>query len=562
MKTAIKFLTLLIFFVFSNQLIAQETHFEFRKITEIKNGYTLQSNGSPQQFWLDLNNPGYLHAVFINSQFKEPPFADRTCLYFGSIDYGVTWFQLGPVPDTSRSGFPAIIGNNEGAAVITNHSGYFGSPIRTSLFIDSNPFDYNFGGFDPGSELTTNWPRCIMVPDGNIWIASLAGDSLVLSSFNPDSAMFSKWNIGETSTPEGYTFAVSENGKIGFAFIGGEGENEGDVIYLQTTNGGITWGLPIKVFDCPAEQGIAVGALRGINLSFYGESPCLVFETCQQNFNQSGGGYYPRLPNQILFWSPEVNGGDSKIIADSSNVPFAPNLCSMDVFAPVCRPVICKSNLFDFQFVAFSAATENTFIETDTLTYFAGYWMYSLDGGNHWSDPLKFTPDSPLLDWKYISTPPVLHVIDNYPFVELTINFVLEADSLPAISDPSTLSAQYYHASSEPLIIDIFDSVDDDEFVSSCNLSQNYPNPFNPSTKIKFTFPSNVKGEMLKVSIKVYDVLGNEIATVVNEELSPGEYEVTFDVGTSRYLSLSSGIYFYTLKAGAFLQTKKMLLLK
>jgi|WetSurMetagenome_2_1015567.scaffolds.fasta_scaffold08908_2 hypothetical protein len=98
--------------------------------------------------------------------------------------------------------------------------------------------------------------------------------------------------------------------------------------------------------------------------------------------------------------------------------------------------------------------------------------------------------------------------------------------------------------------------------VNDFKLGQNYPNPFNPSTKIKFTIPSNVKGEMSNVSIKVYDVLGNEIATVVNEELSPGEYEVTFDVGTSRDLSLSSGIYFYTLKAGSFAITKKMILMK
>ena len=56
----------------------QDIPFEFHKITDIRNGYTLQSNASPQQLWLDLNNPEFLHAVFINSQFKETPFSDRT----------------------------------------------------------------------------------------------------------------------------------------------------------------------------------------------------------------------------------------------------------------------------------------------------------------------------------------------------------------------------------------------------------------------------------------------------------------------------------------------------
>jgi hypothetical protein len=96
------------------------------------------------------------------------------------------------------------------------------------------------------------------------------------------------------------------------------------------------------------------------------------------------------------------------------------------------------------------------------------------------------------------------------------------------------------------------------------SLEQNYPNPFNPTTKIKFTIPvtlSEVEGSL--VTLKVYDVLGNEIATLINEAKSTGNYQVEFDaVGTSRDLSLSSGIYFYKLQAGNFIQTKKMVLMK
>ena len=93
--------------------------------------------------------------------------------------------------------------------------------------------------------------------------------------------------------------------------------------------------------------------------------------------------------------------------------------------------------------------------------------------------------------------------------------------------------------------------------ITKFSLSQNYPNPFNPSTKIKFTIPSNVKRETSNVILKVYDVLGNRVATLVNEELSAGEYEVKFDASR-----LSSGLYFYTLQSGSFTETKKMLLLK
>jgi hypothetical protein len=87
-------------------------------------------------------------------------------------------------------------------------------------------------------------------------------------------------------------------------------------------------------------------------------------------------------------------------------------------------------------------------------------------------------------------------------------------------------------------------------------LSQNYPNPFNPSTKIEFRI-----ADFGFVSLKVYDILGNEIATLVNEEKQPGTYEVEFNSSSIKHLQ-SSGIYFYKLKAGSFVETKKMILLK
>jgi hypothetical protein len=86
-------------------------------------------------------------------------------------------------------------------------------------------------------------------------------------------------------------------------------------------------------------------------------------------------------------------------------------------------------------------------------------------------------------------------------------------------------------------------------------LMQNYPNPFNPSTVIKYQV-----AEGSHTILKVYDVLGREVTTLVNEEQTAGEYEVEFLI--SKDLSLSSGFYFYQLKAGNFIQTRKMIYLK
>jgi len=87
----------------------------------------------------------------------------------------------------------------------------------------------------------------------------------------------------------------------------------------------------------------------------------------------------------------------------------------------------------------------------------------------------------------------------------------------------------------------------------SYSLSQNYPNPFNPATIISFSIP---KSET--VSLKVYDILGNEVSTLLNNErLSAGQYNVDFEGAF-----LSSGIYYYTIRTENFIDTKKMLLVK
>ncbi|MBK7630837.1 MAG: T9SS type A sorting domain-containing protein [Ignavibacteriales bacterium] len=83
-------------------------------------------------------------------------------------------------------------------------------------------------------------------------------------------------------------------------------------------------------------------------------------------------------------------------------------------------------------------------------------------------------------------------------------------------------------------------------------LYSNYPNPFNPSTKIRYAIPQSAF-----TTLKVYSILGQEVATLINEEKTPGVYEVNFDG-----LNLASGTYIYKLQAGDFVETKKMVLLK
>jgi hypothetical protein len=90
-------------------------------------------------------------------------------------------------------------------------------------------------------------------------------------------------------------------------------------------------------------------------------------------------------------------------------------------------------------------------------------------------------------------------------------------------------------------------------------LEQNYPNPFNPSTVISYQLPVSSG-----VTLKVYDILGNEIATLVDEYKPAGRYEVEFNTSShsGNVRNLTSGVYFYQIKANDYVQTRKMILIK
>jgi hypothetical protein len=91
-----------------------------------------------------------------------------------------------------------------------------------------------------------------------------------------------------------------------------------------------------------------------------------------------------------------------------------------------------------------------------------------------------------------------------------------------------------------------------DDLPKDFYLSNNYPNPFNPTTRINYSLSKSVN-----VSLKVYDVLGREVRTLVQGAQNPGSYTVIFDAS-----DLSSGVYFYRLEAGNYSETKQMLLMK
>jgi hypothetical protein len=535
----------------------------FTTITDIMSGYDMQSNASTQEIWVDLGNPDYVHTVFMNSQVADGAWADRSSIYFASTDKGASWFQLGQVPvnngTSGRSGYTAIYGLSTGEAVIMNHNNSDGTPTRSKVFVDSSPLEYNFATYDPGvipgQTLESTWPRGAVNQDDDIVFASSqsGGDSFYVNFLNRSGATFDGWEVWDGNQAETYTFSVRDDGRVGMAFIGqthgtpASYENDGDVFYAYSDDGGKTWSVPEKIYTRDHSNDTTWGAMRGITLNYNGDNPCISFETAWQDF--VAGQYRQGDANSLYFWSPAVNGGQAVVLVDTSWANWNPGGGANDVMMGVGRPVLSRSESEGFLLLAFNAATAEV-DPTEGSPYFAGYFMYSTDGGNTWTDPEKFTPDTPLLDFRHPSIPqvsPVTMTDDGVITVHITIVGDPEAGTTVNGVNKHVTSQYYYFTTDIPFV-----GVDDNIIANNFNLEQNYPNPFNPSTTINYTI-----AERSTVSLKVYDVLGNEVANLVNTTQEAGKYDVTFNAS-----GLSSGLYIYTLNTGNFTSSKKMMLLK
>ena len=179
----------------------------------------------------------------------------------------------------------------------------------------------------------------------------------------------------------------------------------------------------------------------------------------------------------------------------------------------------------------------------DPGTYLSSlYYSFSEDNGQTWSPNERLSAAfDPHVGW------PQQNKMGDY------FDMISDNDGA-SIAWAGTFNGEedVYYGRISQIPVAINDGKDENRVPKTFSLYQNYPNPFNPSTKISFALPMQEF-----VTLKVYDVLGRQVKVLLNEIKEPGNYDINFDASR-----LPSGTYFYTLTAGSFTQTKKMLMIK
>jgi photosystem II stability/assembly factor-like uncharacterized protein len=337
---------------------------------------------------------------------------------------------------------------------------------------------------------------------GNI----IVGDNGTLVRLTPDHQLIYPINPAGSANLNSVNLTHPSNVAVIFA-VGDAGT------IIKTTDGGLTWALldfPNSAdlmsvdYDYQSDRVVVGGSQYTIAQSTDGgETWTLIGIGAKKSF----GGFMTF--NDIYFYNDSLGfvGGPYGLMAKTTNGGGYWTIHVIDGFDEI------SSYYF-------------TSPDSGIVVGRPGIARFTTDGGINWFEEPEVTA---FLNGQTIRS--IIPITGHIGYIIGEGNFTL------AVADDSTLLSPVEY---------------EEKLSTSYELSQNYPNPFNPSTKIKYAVPfaSNI-------TLKVYDLLGNEIATLVNEEKTAGVYDVEF-----KGEGISSGIYFYKLTTGNYSETKKLVLLK
>ncbi len=513
-----------VFFIDSNIGWAVGADGIILKTTDGAQTWTSQTSGTTK--WLRS-------VYFIN---QSTGWAAGSGTILKTTDGGTTWLEE-IIDPTYRLTAISFSNTNYGFAV-----GEYGVTLKTSN-----------GGSNwtaQSSSITYHHLNSIFMLDENIgWVAGSGGT--IIKTLDGGSN-WSANTLTDNISIKDISFSDNENGWA----IGYDYDNECDVI-LNTSDGGNNW---VQQFADSSDQTFN----------------SLYFHNNQLGWVVGFNGLILKTTNGGINWESKLSG----ISLDLSSVCFGSVL---DGCAVGKSGIILKTNDGGESWHLVNSNTSSSlndicFIDTYTAYIVGAYVILkTTNSGSSWTDismvlpPFNsFDPKSVhFISWNVGWIVGTLYNWIDYSYNESVVFATIDGGSnwveQPINTNNSCNSIFFVNSTTGWLVgnggtilktttggVSFVEETQIDAILTDYNLSNNFPNPFNPSTKIKYSIP-----QTSNVVIKIYDVLGNEIETLINEEKPVGTYELTWYAE-----NLPSGIYFYQLRAGSFVETKKMVLMK
>ena len=454
----------------------------------------------------------------------------RVTKYAFSSNGGMTWNNFGNVRVPSRrSGFPTldiVQGANPGLPVIGNHS-VVGANLQSTVFVDSPEGSGAFSELNAPPFISSGndepiAPFVVGASDGSIVL--LATRSTAGTVHVTRTADFSSWNAWTTlaGATRARGLVAGPSGRVAALTLSATNELQ---LWVSTNNGQTWAAVPQIIAPSPIIiEGDTFQINGSCDLVYKSNNLCVVFPMWKKvndtTFTKASIGYWSAATG-IKFavrWDALPNVPPTIIRCDGLRVPLG-------------EPSIGLAG--SYLAVAFQAVVTPP-LPGDTLRNDI-FMVSSSNGGLAWGRPFNLT-NSYALDeyspsvskWMPLLNPRMIWLERTNPCSNVRVRQVFLYLIIDEIN-PSNVQ--------QPT-----------EF----RLGQNYPNPFNPSTTLSF-----VIGHSSFVILKVYDVLGREVATLVNEVKEAGNYKFTWNAE-----GLASGVYFYRLTAGEFFDTKKFLIVR
>jgi hypothetical protein len=503
--------------------------------------YDYGTNGSCRQGLINYGDGTFSFASMGSLDGSVTGWASRGSYYkyYDGLSWQTNWDQV----EATRRGWTAIaqIADAGGVEVIMSH---VGMECNVDAAKGADTWSSTLTGGDAAGQL---WPR---VAIGNGFTIHV-----VYSNANPPSAIWyaqspdagASWptvdmqlythpnDIGDADA-----YSITAQGDKVAILIAGAGlaGTGGDVVLLESMDAGANW-TETLLYDVD-ESGLTAGeepadgscdVIYDFNGNLHAAWGSYLYDGTGATFLSQGAG--------IRHWSAATGvqevafaDADTTIVSHGGtdgNYITTPDLAADD-----------EGNVF-LTYMRFINEQDDS---SNYLQHIFG--KGSGDGGATWSDEVDLTPGSGF-DGVFQM---VAEHVDDY------IHFVYYCDALAGnvLNGPQTADAQVafmYHMVDKLTLLTGVKEVPD-VVPSAYRLEQNYPNPFNPTTNIRYSIPQSSF-----VTLTVFDMVGREVATLVNQEQSAGTYVADFDA-----TNLANGTYFYKIQAGSFSETHKMMVLK